>query len=57
LEHDLDATIQYWMALVQKDAKLTCIRLNFKDRMRRKSPCSRAAMEISAFVAIGNRKR
>jgi len=32
LEHDLDATIQYWMALVQKDAELTCIRLNFEDR-------------------------
>jgi ActR/RegA family two-component response regulator len=32
LEHDLDATIQYWMALVQKDAELTCIRLNFGDR-------------------------
>jgi DNA-binding NtrC family response regulator len=23
LEHDLDATIKYWMALVQKDAELT----------------------------------
>ncbi|HUE51753.1 MAG TPA: response regulator [Terriglobales bacterium] len=32
LEHDLDATIQYWMALVEKDAELTCIRLNFEDR-------------------------
>src|SRR5580704_5307824 len=32
LEHDLEATIQYWMALVQKDAELTCIRLNFEDR-------------------------
>jgi CheY-like chemotaxis protein len=32
LEHDLDATIQYWMGLVQKDAELTCIRLNFGDR-------------------------
>jgi ActR/RegA family two-component response regulator len=32
LEHDLDATIQYWMALVQKDAELTRIRLNFGDR-------------------------
>jgi ActR/RegA family two-component response regulator len=32
LEHDLDATIQYWMALVQKDPELTCIRLNFGDR-------------------------
>jgi DNA-binding response OmpR family regulator len=32
LEHDLDATIQNWMALVQKDAELTCIRLNFADR-------------------------
>jgi CheY-like chemotaxis protein len=32
LEHGLDATIQYWMALVQKDAELTCIRLNFEDR-------------------------
>jgi CheY-like chemotaxis protein len=32
LEHDLDATIQYWMGLVQKDAELTCIRLSFGDR-------------------------
>jgi len=32
LEHDLDATIQHWMALVQKDAELTRIRLNFGDR-------------------------
>jgi CheY-like chemotaxis protein len=32
LEHDVDATIQYWMGLVQKDAELTCIRLNFEDR-------------------------
>ncbi len=32
LEHDLEVTIQYWMALVQKDAELTCIRLNFEDR-------------------------
>ncbi len=32
LAHDLDATIKYWMALVQKDAELTCIRLNFGDR-------------------------
>jgi CheY-like chemotaxis protein len=32
LEHDLEVTIQYWMALMQKDAELTCIRLNFEDR-------------------------
>ncbi len=32
LEHDLDATILHWMALVEKEAELTRIRLNFVDR-------------------------
>jgi CheY-like chemotaxis protein len=32
LEHDLDATIRDWMALVEQDEELTCIPLNFKDR-------------------------
>jgi CheY-like chemotaxis protein len=32
LEHDLDATIQDWMALVGQDKELTCIPLSFKDR-------------------------
>jgi CheY-like chemotaxis protein len=32
LEDNLDATIQHWMALVEQDEELTCIRLNFEDR-------------------------
>ena len=32
LEHDLDATIQDWMALVKNDGELTCIPLSVKDR-------------------------
>jgi CheY-like chemotaxis protein len=32
LEHNLDATIQYWMTLVEQDEELTCIPLNFEDR-------------------------
>jgi CheY-like chemotaxis protein len=32
LEHDLDATIQYWMELVEHDDELTCISLSFEDR-------------------------
>ena len=32
LEHDLDATIQYWMELVEHDDELTCIPLSFEDR-------------------------
>jgi CheY-like chemotaxis protein len=32
LEHDLDATIQYWMELVEHDEELTCIPLSFEDR-------------------------
>ena len=32
LEHDLDATIQDWMALVEHDEELTCIPLSFEDR-------------------------
>jgi CheY-like chemotaxis protein len=32
LEHDLDATIQDWMALVEHDKELTCIPLSFEDR-------------------------
>src|ERR1700688_3112981 len=32
LESDLDATIQDWMALVESDPELTCVRLNFEDR-------------------------
>jgi CheY-like chemotaxis protein len=32
LEHDLDATIQDWMALVDDDEELNCIPLNFEDR-------------------------
>ena len=32
LEHDLDATIQNWMALVGHDEELTCIPLGFEDR-------------------------
>jgi CheY-like chemotaxis protein len=32
LEHDLDATIQDWMALVGQDKELTCIPLSFEDR-------------------------
>ena len=32
LEQDLDATIQAWMALVEQDEELTCIRLSFEDR-------------------------
>jgi CheY-like chemotaxis protein len=32
LEHDLDATIQDWMALVGHDKELTCIPLSFEDR-------------------------
>ncbi len=32
LEHDLDATIHDWLALVERDEELTCIPLNFEDR-------------------------
>lgn len=32
LEHDLAATIQHWMGLVEHDAELTCIQLSFEDR-------------------------
>jgi CheY-like chemotaxis protein len=32
LEHNLDATIQDWMALVEHDEELTCIPLSFEDR-------------------------
>jgi len=32
LEHDLDATIQDWMALVNHDEELNCIPLSFEDR-------------------------
>jgi len=32
LEHNLDATIQDWMALVEHNEELTCIPLNFEDR-------------------------
>jgi CheY-like chemotaxis protein len=32
LEHDLDATIQDWMELVEHDKELTCIPLSFEDR-------------------------
>jgi CheY-like chemotaxis protein len=32
LEHNLDATIQDWMALVDHDAELTCVPLSFQDR-------------------------
>jgi CheY-like chemotaxis protein len=32
LEHNLDATIRDWMALVEHDEELTCIPLNFADR-------------------------
>ena len=32
LEHNLDVTIQGWMALVEQDKELTCIPLSFEDR-------------------------
>jgi ActR/RegA family two-component response regulator len=32
LEHDLDATIQGWMALVEQNKELTCIPLSFEER-------------------------
>jgi CheY-like chemotaxis protein len=32
LEHNLDATIRDWMALVEHDEELTCIPLSFEDR-------------------------
>ena len=32
LERDLDATIQYWMEMVEDDEELTCIPLSFEDR-------------------------
>jgi len=32
LEHDLNATIQDWLALVEHDEELTCIPLSFEDR-------------------------
>ena len=32
LEHDLDATIQYWVEMVEHDEELTCIPLSFEDR-------------------------
>jgi hypothetical protein len=31
LEHNLDATIQYWMELVEDDQELTWIPLSFED--------------------------
>ena len=31
LERDLDATIQYWMEMVEDDEELTCIPLSFED--------------------------
>jgi CheY-like chemotaxis protein len=33
LEHDLDATIQDWFALVEGDEELTCVPLCFEDRV------------------------
>ena len=33
LEQNLDITIQAWMKLVEQDEELTCIPLNFKDRV------------------------
>jgi CheY-like chemotaxis protein len=32
LEHNLQATIHYWMELVERDEELTCIPLSFEDR-------------------------
>ena len=32
LEHDLNATIRDWLALVEQDEELTCIPLSFQDR-------------------------
>ena len=32
LEHNLDATIQYWMELVEDDQELTCVPLNREER-------------------------
>jgi len=32
LEHDFDATIQYWIELVEDDQELTCIPLSFEER-------------------------
>jgi CheY-like chemotaxis protein len=32
LEHNLDATIHYWMELVENDKELTCVPLSFEDR-------------------------
>jgi CheY-like chemotaxis protein len=32
LEHDLEATVQSWMALVERNEELTCIPLNFAER-------------------------
>jgi CheY-like chemotaxis protein len=32
LEHDLDVTIQDWLALVEQDEELTCIPLSFENR-------------------------
>ena len=32
LEHDLQATIQHWMEMVEHDEELTCIPLSFEDR-------------------------
>lgn len=32
LEHDLDATIQYWIEVVELDEELTYIRLSFEER-------------------------
>ena len=32
LEHDVDATIQYWMGLIEDDRELTCIPLSFEER-------------------------
>jgi CheY-like chemotaxis protein len=32
LEHDLAATIQDWMEMVEQDKELTCVPLNFEDR-------------------------
>jgi DNA-binding response OmpR family regulator len=32
LEHDLETTVEAWMALVQRNGELTCIPLNFQER-------------------------
>jgi DNA-binding response OmpR family regulator len=32
LKHDLEATIHYWMEMVERDAELTCVPLSFAER-------------------------